>query len=72
VDNFVDEMVDKSPSPHPAAVLRWSSYRPPTESSSAGRIHWFGGVVASFAAACGLLPEREEGGYLIDGFTQAR
>jgi hypothetical protein len=28
-------------------------------------------VVASFAAACNLLPEREEGGYLIDGFTQA-
>jgi hypothetical protein len=39
---------------------------------SAGRIHWFGGVVALLAAACGLLPEREEGGYLIDGFTQAR
>jgi len=39
---------------------------------SAGRIHWFGGVVALSAAARGLLPEREEGGYLIDGFTQAR
>jgi hypothetical protein len=38
----------------------------------AGRTHWFGDVVASSVAPRGPQPEREEGGYLIDGFTEAR